>query len=95
MIADPPREDTAHTMRKLGELGVSIKMITGDHANIAKETAKLIGLGTFIVPRRHLGAHSEARNQLIERADGFAEVCVCMYTGWMGRRGRMNGILQR
>lgn len=25
-------------------------MITGDHANVGKETARLIGLGTNIVP---------------------------------------------
>jgi len=40
-----------------------------------KETAKHIGLGVYILPRRYLaGGPSEGRNQLIERADGFAEV---------------------
>jgi len=34
-MLDPPRQDTAETMRRLSSLGVSVKMITGDHANIA------------------------------------------------------------
>lgn len=47
----------------------------GDHTNIAKETARMIGLGGgLIVPRRELVVPSEARAQLIERADGFAQV---------------------
>lgn len=77
-MLDPPRADTKPTLRRLQELGVRIKMITGDHANIAKETARICGLGSggaaTIVPRRRLGMPSVARDQLIEAADGFAQV---------------------
>jgi H+-transporting ATPase len=49
-------------------------MITGDHLNIAKETARLIGLGQNI----HAGAETreagDRKNQLIWEADGFAQV---------------------
>lgn len=79
-MLDPPRADTKPTLRQLQELGVRIKMITGDHTNIAKETARVCGLGSSsggaatIVPRRRLGMPSVARDQLIEAADGFAQV---------------------
>lgn len=36
-------------------------MITGDHANIAKETARLIGLGTNILPHTELEIPSAVR----------------------------------
>lgn len=31
------------------KIGIKVKMITGDHLNIAKETARLIGMGTNIL----------------------------------------------
>ena len=43
-MIDPPRKDTAKTISSLQEAHISIKMITGDHRKIAKETSKLIGL---------------------------------------------------
>ena len=45
---DPPRPDSAHTIALAREYGVSVKMITGDHLLIAKETARVLGLGTAI-----------------------------------------------
>jgi magnesium-transporting ATPase (P-type) len=49
-------------------------MITGDHTNIAKKTAEQIKLGTNIYGHSDLWPVSEARDQLIESADGFAKV---------------------
>ena len=44
-MKDPPRHDTPEVIRQLKEdLGVSVKMITGDHLNIAKTTAFDIGM---------------------------------------------------
>jgi H+-transporting ATPase len=51
-MLDPPRHDTAQTIRNIQAAGIKVKMITGDHLNIAKETARLIGLGQDI----HAGA---------------------------------------
>lgn len=51
-MLDPPRHDTAETLRNLQNAGIEVKMITGDHLNIARETARLIGLGQNI----HAGA---------------------------------------
>jgi H+-transporting ATPase len=34
---DPPRDDSAQTITEIQDLGVSVKMLTGDHVAIAKE----------------------------------------------------------
>ena len=48
-LFDPPRDDTADTVANAARLGNEVKMITGDHIAIAKETARQLGLGTNIV----------------------------------------------
>jgi H+-transporting ATPase len=37
---DPPRPDTKKTIEDANAYGVAVKMITGDHILIAKETAR-------------------------------------------------------
>lgn len=37
---DPPRPDTKQTIEDANKYGVAVKMITGDHILIAKETAR-------------------------------------------------------
>ena len=49
-------------------------MITGDHLNIAIETARLIGMGTNIHAGEETREDGEGKNQLIRKADGFAQV---------------------
>ena len=39
-MLDPPRRDTGCTIANLLNAGIEVKMITGDHLNIAKETAR-------------------------------------------------------
>ncbi|CAB9514650.1 Plasma membrane ATPase 2 (Fragment) [Seminavis robusta] len=75
-MLDPPREDTANTIESLHQANISVKMITGDHVNVGKETARLIGLGTNIQAGQDIrDANSqETKNQLIWDADGFASV---------------------
>ena len=75
-MLDPPREDTANTIESLHRANISVKMITGDHVNVGKETARLIGLGTNIQAGQDIrNANSqETKNQLIWDADGFASV---------------------
>ncbi|KAG5179697.1 H+-exporting ATPase golden alga [Tribonema minus] len=46
---DPPRPDTKRTIERAMEHGVDVKMITGDHAVIARETARQLGMGTNIL----------------------------------------------
>jgi H+-transporting ATPase len=77
-LFDPPREDAKDTLATARELGVKVKMVTGDALAIAQETAKKLGLGTNILDAGDLGdAHrheTRAVTASIENADGFAQV---------------------
>lgn len=73
-MLDPPRHDTKQTIRNLLNAQVRVKMITGDHLNIAKETARLIGLGVGIHKGEEIRNSSEVRDEMINDADGFAQV---------------------
>jgi magnesium-transporting ATPase (P-type) len=48
-ILDPPRHDTARTVAKCNELGVEVKMITGDQRLIAVEVARQLGLPNTLI----------------------------------------------
>lgn len=45
-MIDPPRHDTCATVESLQHANISMKMITGEHVNVGKETNHLISLGT-------------------------------------------------
>lgn len=46
---DPPRADAKATIHEAQKLGVAVKMITGDHLAIAKETSRSLGLGNAVI----------------------------------------------
>ncbi|XP_059063128.1 plasma membrane ATPase 1 isoform X2 [Cryptomeria japonica] len=80
-LFDPPRHDSADTIRRALNLGVSVKMITGDQLAIAKETGRRLGMGTNMYPSSSLLGQSKDEtiealpvDDLIEKADGFAGV---------------------
>jgi len=73
-MLDPPREDTMLTIIRIRQANIGVKMITGDHLNIAIETSRLIGLGTGILPASDLWPASHERDETIINADGFAQV---------------------
>jgi H+-transporting ATPase len=77
-LFDPPREDAKTTVATAIQMGVKIKMVTGDALAIARETAKTLGMGTNILDGASLGdaQHDEtaAVTKSIENADGFAQV---------------------
>ncbi|KAL7224802.1 hypothetical protein ACSBR1_026145 [Camellia fascicularis] len=80
-LFDPPRHDSAETIRRALHLGVNVKMITGDQLAIAKETGRRLGMGTNMYPSASLlGQHKDESiasipiEELIEKADGFAGV---------------------
>ncbi|KQK20491.1 plasma membrane ATPase 3 isoform X2 [Brachypodium distachyon] len=80
-LFDPPRHDSAETIRRALNLGVNVKMITGDQLAIGKETARRLGMGTNMYPSSALlGQHKDESivalpvDELIEKADGFAGV---------------------
>jgi len=82
---DPPRPDTKQTIEDANVYGVAVKMITGDHLLIAKETARVLGMGNFICSSDGLPMLDEKTKKKPEHlsrdygdqclaADGFAQV---------------------
>jgi H+-transporting ATPase len=77
-LFDPPREQAKATIASAVQMGVKIKMVTGDQIAIARETSKQLGLGTNILDASSLGDlkkdASPEQAKAIEDADGFAQV---------------------
>jgi len=74
-LYDPPREDSAETIKTAQSMEVKVKMVTGDHAAIAKEIAHQVGLGTNIMPASSfLEKPDKEAQRVVEDADGFAQV---------------------
>ncbi|KAG6754001.1 hypothetical protein POTOM_042009 [Populus tomentosa] len=80
-LFDPPRHDSAETIRRALNLGVNVKMITGDQLAIGKETGRRLGMGTNMYPSSALLGQNKDESiaalpidELIEKADGFAGV---------------------
>lgn len=77
-LFDPPREESKETIATAREMGVQVKMVTGDQVAIARETAGRLGLGTQILDASGFGdtKHHETTQlaESIEKADGFAQV---------------------
>ena len=77
-LFDPPREQAKATIASARQMGVNVKMVTGDQMAIARETARQLGLGTNILDASGLGDtkhHETAQSaESIEKADGFAQV---------------------
>ena len=48
-LFDPPRDDAKATIATAQQMGVKVKMVTGDALAIAQETAKKLGMGTNIL----------------------------------------------
>merc|ERR1711871_1806516 len=82
---DPPRLDTKETIERCREYKVKVKMITGDHLLIAKETARVLDLGTDISGADQLpmlDATTKAKpdnlgrdyGEMCYHSDGFAQV---------------------
>ncbi|MDA8388412.1 MAG: plasma-membrane proton-efflux P-type ATPase [Nitrospiraceae bacterium] len=80
-LFDPPREDSAETIKRAKEHGIKIKMVTGDNLAIAKETASRLSLGSdihaaeeFLETTGAKGLSASIAAEGIEAADGFAQV---------------------
>jgi H+-transporting ATPase len=77
-LFDPPREEAKEIITTAKEMGVNIKMVTGDQVAIARETARKLGLGTSILDASGFSEtehHVHAQlAESIEKADGFAQV---------------------
>jgi H+-transporting ATPase len=77
-LFDPPRPDAKATIATAFDMGVDVKMVTGDALAIAQETAKTLGMGTAILDADGLGdvtrKETSVTAESIENADGFAQV---------------------
>ncbi len=74
-LYDPPRDDSAETIKNAHSMGIDVKMVTGDHIAIAKEISKLVNLGTnIIIPENFLDKSDGKIDVDVEETDGFAEV---------------------
>jgi H+-transporting ATPase len=77
-LFDPPREEAKATIATARQMGVNVKMVTGDQLAIARETAVKLGLGTNILDASGFGdtkVYEMAQlAESIEKADGFAQV---------------------
>ena len=77
-LYDPPREDSAETLKKAHEMGVEVKMVTGDQEAIARETASLLGMKASVMNAGLLSASGHMKNrqieEKIEKSSVFCEV---------------------
>jgi H+-transporting ATPase len=77
-LFDPPRKDAKATIATAVQMGVDVKMVTGDALAIARETARTLGMGADIVDAASLGdvnrEETAATAESIDDADGFAQV---------------------
>ncbi|RIB05088.1 H(+)-ATPase [Gigaspora rosea] len=76
-LLDPPRPDSKEILKKCEELGLNVKMVTGDQLIIAKEVAHRLGMGRVILESSHLVDSNKSEDEVTEhcvKADGFAQV---------------------
>lgn len=73
-LFDPPREDSAETIKNAVSMGIDVKMVTGDHVAIARQISSELGMGDNFVSASQLMEKNEATEKLAEGANGFAEV---------------------
>ncbi len=77
-LLDPPREDSKQVIRSAEELGIRVKMLTGDQVAIAREISRQLDLGTKILDAERLDSDEPgsetALASAIENSDGFAQV---------------------
>jgi len=77
-LFDSPRPDSKSTIATASQMGIKVKMVTGDQIAIAKEMARELGLGQNIVDAGILSEtehYKESQiDEVIDEADGFAQV---------------------
>ena len=73
-LHDPPREDSKQLINEIKNLGISIKMLTGDALPIAIEIAKAVDIGDTIIKASELKNADKNIVELLEKNNGVAEV---------------------
>jgi H+-transporting ATPase len=73
-LYDRPRDDSRSLLQELRDLGLQVKMLTGDALPIAREVAKELNLGNNIAKISDLKSDNGAYLKMVEASDGFAEI---------------------
>ena len=77
-LFDPLREDSKSTIETTRNMGLAVKMVTGDQVAIGKEISSQLGLGTNITDASLFESskpHETGEiSNIIEKSDGFAQV---------------------
>ena len=77
MLYDPPRPEARQLITELRDLGVPVKMLTGDALPVGREIGQGVGLPNILRVEDLKAAGAQAGNKavdLLAGADGFAEV---------------------
>lgn len=75
-LRDPPREDAAATLRHAGELGVTVRMLTGDRPEIGTQIADEVDLPSDVRDSTSVREADDDTElaQTVDEVGGFAEV---------------------
>lgn len=77
-LHDPARPDSRELIQELKELGISVKMLTGDALPIAKEIATEVGLGENVIKATDLKDYIKENpieaTEAADKSNGFAEI---------------------
>ncbi|MGB9725952.1 MAG: plasma-membrane proton-efflux P-type ATPase [Fervidicoccaceae archaeon] len=73
-LSDPPRPDSPELIKKLKELYIKPKMLTGDSFPIAKEISTKVGIGEIGYSLPQIKDDHEKFREAIDKADFIAEV---------------------
>jgi len=77
-LYDMPRPDSKQLIEELKELGISVKMLTGDALPIAREIAKDVRLGENVIKvsdlKRLAKENPIEAAEVAEKSEGFAEI---------------------
>ena len=76
-LYDPPRPDAKQLIAELHDLGVAVKILTGDALPVAREIAQGVGLPNILRVADLKASNGKAGNEAVDLlggADGYAEV---------------------
>jgi len=76
-IADRIRSDSRGTLDRIRDLGISVKMLTGDALPIARNIAQQVGLGSSITTMSKIQeaeVQANSRDVVLEDASGIAQI---------------------
>ncbi|OYW23540.1 MAG: magnesium-translocating P-type ATPase, partial [Planctomycetales bacterium 12-60-4] len=76
VLADPPKSDAQATLDQLRDLGISLKIITGDNRAVAESISHRVGIAAPVLMTGTELAHlsTAAIRQRVSQVDVFAEV---------------------